>query len=68
MNRLISIVSHEGSAEDIVFDALGGNQMANIIMTSAFRPRTGEVVPVCERCQTKYPRNQFVKGTTFKND
>ena len=55
-------------AEDIVFRGLGGNQNANIIMTPAIRPRTGEIIPVCERCQTKYPKNQFVKGTQFKNE
>ncbi len=55
-------------AEDIVFRGLGGNQNANIIMTPAIRPRTGEIIPVCERCQTKYPQNQFVKGTQLKNE
>ena len=35
-------------------------------MTPAIRPRKNEVIPVCTRCQTKYPRNQFVKGTTFQ--
>lgn len=39
---------------------------ANIIMTPAIRPRNNEVIPVCPRCQTKYPENQFVKGTTFQ--
>ena len=53
-------------AEDIVFRGLGGNTNANIIMTPAIRPRKNEVIPVCTRCQTKYPRNQFVKGTTFQ--
>jgi len=52
-------------AEDITYRGLGGNINANIIMTPAIRPRTGEVVPVCTRCQTKYPVNQFVKGTRF---
>ena len=52
-------------AEDIVFRGLGGNINANIIMTPAVRPRTGELIPVCPRCQTKYPPNQFMKGTTF---
>ena len=51
-------------AEDIVFRGLGGNTNANIIMTPAIRPRNNEVIPVCTRCQTKYPQNQFVKGTT----
>ena len=53
-------------AEDIVFRGLGGNHMANIIMTSAVRPRNGAIIPVCARCQCKYPINQFVKGTTFQ--
>ena len=53
-------------AEDIVFRGLGGNTNANIIMTPAIRPRNNEVIPVCTRCQTKYPQNQFVKGTTFQ--
>ncbi len=53
-------------AEDIVFRGLGGNTNANIIMTSAIRPRNNEIIPVCTRCQTKYPQNQFVKGTTFQ--
>lgn len=35
-------------------------------MTPAIRPGKNEVIPVCTRCQTKYPRNQFVKGTTFQ--
>ena len=53
-------------AEDIVFRGLGGNTNANIIMTPSIRPRNNEVIPVCTRCQTKYPKNQFVKGTTFQ--
>lgn len=52
--------------EDIVFRGLGGNINANIIMTPAIRPRNNEVISVCIRCQTKYPHNQFVKGTTFQ--
>ncbi len=53
-------------AEDIVYRGLGGNQNANIIMTPAIRPRNGGIIPVCMRCQMKYPINQFVKGTTFQ--
>ena len=53
-------------AEDIVYRGLGGNQNANIIMTSAVRPRTGQSIPVCVRCQTKYPYNQFIGGTLFQ--
>lgn len=52
-------------AEDIVFRGLGGNENANIMMTPAVRPRTNEIIPVCPRCQTKYPINQFQKGTIF---
>lgn len=52
-------------AEDIVFRGLGGNETANIMMTPAVRPRTNEIIPVCPRCQTKYPINQFQKGTIF---
>ena len=53
-------------AEDIVYRGLGGNQNANIIMTSAIRPRTGQVIPVCVRCQTKYTYSQFIGGTMFQ--
>ena len=53
-------------AEDIVFRGLGGNANANIIMTSAVRPKNNEVIPVCLRCQTQYPQNQFMKGTVFQ--
>jgi len=53
-------------AEDIVSRGLGGNTNANILITPAIRPRNGDVIPVCARCQTKYPKNQFVKGTTFE--
>ena len=52
--------------EDVVFRGLGGNTNANIIMTPAIRPRNNEIIPVCTRCQTKYPQNQFVKGTIFQ--
>ena len=48
-------------AEDIVFRGLGGNTNANIIMTPAIRLRNNEAVPVCTRCQTKYPHNQYKK-------
>ena len=61
--------NYKGNAtceEDIVFRGLGGNTNANIIMISAIRPRNNEVIPVCTRCQTKYPQNQFMKGTTFE--
>lgn len=53
-------------AEDIVYRELGGNTGSNIIMTPAIKPRTGEVIPVCPRCQISYPENQFTNGTTFQ--
>ncbi len=53
-------------AEDIVFRGLGGNQMSNIIMTPAIRPRTMQTIDVCDRCQTHFPKNQFMKGTNFE--
>ncbi len=52
-------------AEDLVFKQLGGNINSNIIMTLAIRPRAGAIIPVCTRCQTKFPVNQFIKGTVF---
>ncbi len=45
-------------AEDLVSQAFGGNRPL-IKFTPAIRPRTGEVIPVCERCQGKYPESQF---------
>ena len=51
-------------AEDIAVEQLGGNK-EDIIFTEAYRPRTQENVPVCERCQTKYNKEQFPKGTIF---
>jgi hypothetical protein len=52
-------------AEDLVVEQLGGNN-PNIVMTDAVRPRTGDSIPVCDRCQTKYTKNQFIEGTVFK--
>ncbi|MET1176115.1 RHS repeat domain-containing protein [Paenibacillus amylolyticus] len=52
-------------AEDLVIGKFIPPSNANIIMTSAIRPRTGEVIAVCTRCQTKFPVNQFIKGTVF---
>lgn len=53
------------SAEDLVISKFIPPSNANIIMTSAIRPWTGEVIAVCTRCQTKFPVNQFIKGTVF---
>ena len=55
-------------AEDHVVDALGGNK-ANVRFTEAVRPRTGEQVPVCTRCEGNFGREPFPSGTTrFKSD
>ena len=55
-------------AEDHVSDALGGPS-PDIKFTPAQRPRTGEQVPVCERCEGKYGRDAFPdKDTRFKSD
>jgi hypothetical protein len=48
-------------AEDLVVQAFGGNK-PTIRMTPAIRPRTNAVVPVCPRCQVKYPSWQFPFG------
>ncbi|MFI4954840.1 MAG: RHS repeat-associated core domain-containing protein [Gammaproteobacteria bacterium] len=54
-------------AEDHVFEALGGNK-DDVKFTSAMRPRTGEEVPVCGRCEATYGRAPFPEGTQFKSD
>jgi len=54
-------------AEDHVVDALGGDKSA-VRFTSAIRPRTGQQVPVCERCEANYGRDPFPAGTQFKSD
>jgi RHS repeat-associated protein len=54
-------------AEDHVVDALGGNK-SDVRFTTAVRPRTGEQVPVCPRCEGKYGRDSFPSGTKFKTD
>jgi hypothetical protein len=52
-------------AEDLCVEALSGSP-GNILLSPAIRPRTGEEVPVCRRCQTKYTRDQFPPGTPFE--
>ena len=53
--------------EDLVVAQLGGtSQIKNIVMTPAIRPRTGEIIPVCKKCQTKYTRDNFIPGTPFQ--
>jgi RHS repeat-associated protein len=55
-------------AEDHVRDALGGEK-GNVRFTEAMRPRTGQQVPVCARCEATYGRDHFPSGTTrFKTD
>lgn len=55
-------------AEEHVVDALGGNK-ANVKFTEAVRPRTGEQVPVCVKCEGSFGREPFPRGTTrFKSD
>ena len=52
-------------AEDMVTDKLGGDP-SKIKFSEAVRPRTGEQVYVCERCQLKYKPEQFPEGVIFK--
>ena len=54
-------------AEDHVVGALGGKK-ADVRFTTAKRPRTGEEVPVCPRCELSYGRDSFPPGTKFKSD
>ena len=57
----------EGCAEDNVVRELGGDK-EKVQFTEAIRPRTGEQVPVCERCEERYGRDKFPDGTRFKSD
>jgi RHS repeat-associated protein len=54
-------------AEDHVVGALGGKK-ADVRFTTAKRPRTGEEVPVCPRCESSYGRDSFPPETKFKTD
>lgn len=45
-----------------------GNNKAEIKFTEATRPRTGEEVPVCTKCETRFGREKFPEGTQFKTD
>ncbi len=51
-------------AEDRVVAQLGGDA-SKVRFTKAVRPRSGDEVNVCARCQTKYPREHFPPGTRF---
>jgi hypothetical protein len=52
-------------AEDMVVEKLGGDP-SKIKFSEAVRPRTGQQVPVCERCQLKYKPDQFPEGARFE--
>lgn len=53
-----------GCAEDDVARQIGGDPK-DITFTEAIRPRTGEQVPICPRCQGTYDQSQFPAGTLF---
>jgi hypothetical protein len=54
-----------GCAEDDVVRRLGGNP-DDILFSIAKRPRTGDAIDICRRCQTKFRRSQFPIGTLFQ--
>jgi hypothetical protein len=51
-------------AEDHVANALGKVEK----FTPATRPRTGNEVPICLRCEATYGRSSFPSGTRFRSD
>lgn len=51
-----------GAHKDDVARQVGGDPK-DIVFTEAIRPRTGEQVPICVRCQATYDRSQFPPGT-----
>lgn len=53
-----------GCAEDDVARQIGGDPI-DITFTEAIRPRTGEQVPICARCQGTDDQSQFPPGTLF---
>jgi len=54
-------------AEDHVVQQLGGDP-SKVRFTEATRARTGDQVPVCERCEATYSRDPFPEGTEFRSD
>ncbi|MEQ4719503.1 RHS repeat-associated core domain-containing protein [Nonomuraea sp. B19D2] len=52
-------------AEDDVVEKLGGNSR-DVLFSEATRPRKGEQQPICLRCQSKYNRSQFPRGTVYE--
>lgn len=53
-----------GCAEDDVARQIGGDPK-DVTFTEAIRPRTGDQVPICPRCQGVYDQSQFPPGTLF---
>ena len=53
-----------GCAEDDVARQLGGDPK-DTNFTEAIRPRTGDQVPICARCQVAYDQSQFPPETPF---
>ncbi len=51
-------------AEDLLVDVLGGKK-EDVLFSSAIRPRTSEIIPVCPRCASKYSINQFPVNTPY---
>lgn len=51
-------------AEDVVVEKLGGDP-SKVKFSEALRPRTKQQVPVCQRCQGKYTKDQFAEGAIF---
>jgi RHS repeat-associated protein len=47
-------------SEDLILRAFQNDP--GTTMTPAFRPRTGELIPVCPRCRSKYPESMFPFG------
>lgn len=54
-------------AENVVEKALGGDK-GDARFTTALRPRTGNEVPICERCEANYGRDAFPPDAKFKSD
>ena len=52
-------------AEDVANGQLQGGATN---FTKAIRPRTGNEVPICERCESTYGRDKFPPDAQFKSD
>lgn len=51
-----------GCAEGVCFEGLG--KPADVQFTPALRPRTGEAIPVCPKCEAAYGRGAFPDPST----